>query len=334
MRSRKWYDMVGCLGILVLLVGFLWGLSPKTARAAGVNVSIETESATLVRGEEFYVVITITSSEEMSGFEGYFTYNQSVMKFITGGSVSSGNDDVFSIRDTGRKEGTTKLKYSIKFKARKAGSSSITLSAPYTVYAYEDSSAMSVAYNTLNVLVLTRKQAERRQQFENGGSSESAGGDKKDTSEAASKPEKDDGEGEDAFRQPVKTLEQEKSAASTQQALLADAGQQPGEEEGDGSVSMETTDTESIGLDQKTCVMVILLAALGLLLLGGMAVWRYRKEVSWLEEDEEGEYYEEEENLVQDEEPGQDEDIPEEKEESLEEIERRLEGKRRWLRKE
>lgn len=178
---KRWNRLGWVLGCL-LMMGAGWMMEGKAACAAGANISIQTDNHTIRSGETFYVVITVTSSEEMSGFEGYFTYNQSVMKYVTGGSVSSGNDDVFSITDTNRENPSTKLKYSIQFKARKSGSSTIQLKSPYHVYRSEDNTNMSVAFNTLNLLIVKKKDAV---------SGENASGEgNKDSQESA--PEKSD----------------------------------------------------------------------------------------------------------------------------------------------
>ena len=71
-----------------------------------------------------------------------------------------GNDDKFLVDDINRTGSATKLKYSIKFKARKKGSTTIALQKPYKVCADDSSSGeMSVSYNALNIAVLSKKEA-------------------------------------------------------------------------------------------------------------------------------------------------------------------------------
>ena len=109
--------------------------------AASAEVSIRASSGQVSKGDIVYVIITINSSDAMSGFEGSF-YDSRVLQYMTGGSVASGNDNRFQIEDTGRETGVNSLKYSIKFVARKEGSTSIELKQPYAVYNSEDSSKM------------------------------------------------------------------------------------------------------------------------------------------------------------------------------------------------
>lgn len=143
-----------------ILLGFLFvcflcvASKGVTVSAAGATVSISTKNTTVVKEDTVYVVITVSSSEAIKGFDGYFTYDSRVLQFVTGGSITSGNDDAFRIDDTDRESSATEITYSVKFKARKAGSSTISLRKPYHVYAdNEDSSKMSISYNSLNILV-------------------------------------------------------------------------------------------------------------------------------------------------------------------------------------
>lgn len=150
---------IGNILLGILFVCFLCILLPdKNAGAAGATVSITTKNTTVVKGDTVYVVITVSSEEAMDGFDAYFTYDSRVLQFITGGNITSGNDDAFRINDTKREAGTTKITYSVKFRARKAGSCTISLRKPYHVYAAdEESSKMSISYNSLNILI--RKKA-------------------------------------------------------------------------------------------------------------------------------------------------------------------------------
>ena len=152
----KSWKRIGKILLFFLICLIAWQAKTCDVDAAGANISIKTDTSTVTKGEIFYVIITVESTEELSGFEGYFSYNQSVMKYVTGGTVSSGNDDEFSISDMNREESSTELKYSIQFKARKAGNSTIALKSPYGVYGVEDSGKMSVASNILNILVVKR----------------------------------------------------------------------------------------------------------------------------------------------------------------------------------
>ena len=143
------------LGVLPVFFCLLLSVAPaKSAEAAGALVSITTKNVNPVVGDEVYVVITVSSSELIKGFEAYFSYDNRVLRFVTGGSVVHGNDDEFQIEDTERTTSATKITYSVKFIARGKGETSISLKNGFEVTAdNEESSKMSVSYSPLLIVV-------------------------------------------------------------------------------------------------------------------------------------------------------------------------------------
>lgn len=151
-RGRTGRLFLGILSVFFCL--FLLGVPVKRAKAAGASVSISTRNTDPVVGEEVYVIITVRSSELIKGFEAYFSYDNRVLQFVTGGSVVHGNDDEFQIDDTDRTTSATKITYSVRFIARGKGSTSISLKKGFEVTADNDaSSKLSVSYTPLIVMV-------------------------------------------------------------------------------------------------------------------------------------------------------------------------------------
>lgn len=152
------------LGVLLFCVCIVMsGFVSQKVSAASATISVDTKSNTVVCGDTVYVVITVSSSEQIKGFEGYFSYDNRFLQFVTGGSVVHGNDDEFQISDMDRTSSANKIKYSIKFRARKKGSTTIELKQPYHVVADDDSSTyMSVSYNALDVVVMDQEDLEKR----------------------------------------------------------------------------------------------------------------------------------------------------------------------------
>lgn len=147
--GRLFFGVLLIFACCILVTPVSW-----QAKAAGATITITTKNPTAQEGEVVYVVITVKSSEQIQGFQGYFTYDNRVLQFVTGGSVVHGNDDEFQIDDTSRSNSASKITYSVKFLARKKGSTTISLKKPYEVIADDDSSSkMSVSYNALNIVV-------------------------------------------------------------------------------------------------------------------------------------------------------------------------------------
>lgn len=345
--QRKWYLRSLCYFWLVVCACLWPGLR---AEASGARVAIETESATVVKGDYFYIVVTITSSDPIGGFEGYFSYDQHVMRYITGGNVSSGNDDVFTISDTERESAVTKIKYSIRFLARKTGNCTVELEKPYGVYD-EDGVKMSVASDSLNIRVISKKKAEKLKLLPGNGD---LAGESEDGSVAGDRQgEADDAEmgEEEAAAGDVDISSVRQSPEGTGAGLMdgmPEGEEQPPQEaidvtelEDDPEVPEEQTEVPSVkkisGPGRTTCIVVIVLACLGLAGIIIYAVWsgreRYDVEIEGFDDNEEWDI----ENKIYFADPVPPEDAEEENhqkpEESLEEIERRLEQKRQWLRK-
>lgn len=157
----------------ILLFSFCFILvagDKKSAKASSAMISITTQNPKVQVGEEVYVIITIRSTDSIQGVEGYFSYDNRYLRYEKGGGFVHGNDDAFRVLDVERGIGATKVKYSVKFTARKAGSSTIQLKKPYAVIAADDTgSKMSVSYTPLNLLVEEKSQtenSEKKQQAE------------------------------------------------------------------------------------------------------------------------------------------------------------------------
>lgn len=145
--------------IIFILLLYVCLSDSKSVQAASASVSVMVKDNSVVKGDAVYVIITVDSSDEIGGFKGYFSYDNSVLRYVTGGSVISGNDDEFLVSDTDRETGTHKIKYVVKFIARAAGSTAIELKRPYAVYSYDDNQTeMSVSYIPLNIVVKKKGQ--------------------------------------------------------------------------------------------------------------------------------------------------------------------------------
>lgn len=148
-------------GILSVFLCFCVAGRGRQALAASATVSVTTKNTAVTKGDVVYVVITVRATENIDSFEAYFSYDNRVLQFVTGGSLVHGNDDRFRIQDTERKSSTDTITYSVKFLARKQGSTEISMKKPYSIRAGDDTaSKMSVSYNTLNILVNRKQKTE------------------------------------------------------------------------------------------------------------------------------------------------------------------------------
>lgn len=327
----KSWKKIGKILLFFLICFITWQAETCDVDAAGANISIKTDTSTVTKGDIFYVIITVESTEALNGFEGYFSYNQSVMKYVTGGTVSSGNDDEFSISDLNREESSTELKYSIQFKARKAGSSTIALKSPYGVYGVEDSGKMSVASNILNILVV--KKPVETPDIGSGLSDEKESSEK--PKEEGIEPSNTPGYGDVDFGKNPEDISKESMEPVEEpvEEPMEESVEEPVEPTEDVvEPSQENANpSEETPYEKDTTVIVFLLLfsvclliaiIIGLVSMKKQAIEeeeQWKAEDAW-DEDREEEILEETYNSTNE-------------GESLEEIEKRLEKKRYWLRK-
>ena len=256
------------------------------------------------------------------------------MQYITGGSVSSGNDDEIHVKDLDREAGTKKIKYSLQFRARKAGSCTVALKKCRKIQTADGSAKMSIGSASLGIQVLSRKEykarhteapfpADASDNPESPAADTDAsiqtgdiGGDEP-TAEAAGTQEPPDqgitSETGMATGQPDQGMMQENSSITEPPAATASA--LPG----------DARNTQGfLGLTKGICIVILCLALAGFVMVMILLRSALKPVDDWGEDMEDDSTVESE----------PEEDIPEETELSMEEIEKRLEEKRRWLRKE
>ena len=308
----------------------------NTAQAAMAQISLQKSADEIVKSDTFYVVITVAADEEITGFDGYFSYDQDIMQYITGGSVSSGNDDEIHVKDLDRETGTKKIKYSLQFKARKAGSCTVALKKCRKIQTAEGSAKMSIGSASLGIQVLSRMEYKARHT------------EAPLPTDASGKPELSAADA-DASTQTGNTGVDEPAAEagtpeSSDQGITPETGTATGQPE-QGMLQENATEPDSpaaivsslpedtrktqcfLGLTKGICIVILCLALAGFVMVMILLRSALKPVDDW-----------EEENMEEDggtvESQTEDADISGEPGLSMEEIEKRLEEKRRWLRKE
>lgn len=311
-RFRKWF--------IFLFLVFAGCLMMKTeAQAAVAQITIQKSQQDIVKGDVFYVIVTVTSDEEINGFEGYFSYNQNVMQFITGGSIASGNDDEIHIKDLNRDTGTQKIKYSLQFRARKAGTSSVALKRYRQIKKAEEDTRLSVGSASLEIEVISQKEYEAKIK-------------KQEKQQAPVQAEEEQVEESTELPEvsmPAMNPSDQPSETDSGDDVVTDAATLPAATSGEAE-----NPEESGGLTKGICIVILCLAVAGFIIVAALLA-NTLKEAGADKETEEADPIESPERpdqAVEDE--NRDEMSPADQEKRLNEIEKRLEEKRRWLRKE
>jgi hypothetical protein len=323
-KTSRWRRQTGVFLWFLLMMAVGWQSQTAISQGAAARISLQSSSDTIVVGDSFYVVVTISSDEEMSGFEGYFSYDQSHLQYVTGGSVASGNDDEIHIQDTERSDGVTRIKYSIQFRARKKGTCTISLKKPYTVYGTDDAGEMSVGASSLSLEILSKRQAAKKQKEQ---------ADDAETSDTSMDNAKGNATEDPQGNPPQTTQQGETETEERDFSLGEDIGDTENTYEESGQeapsvteTSYPATDTQSTrGLSRQTCIIILCFCVAGLVMIVVLAgsLWSSEEEV-------------EEDDTIEDDTSDssiENTEKPLSSEETLAEIEERLEKKRDWLKK-
>lgn len=317
-RIRKWLVLT-----MLFLAGWLW--NGNYVQGAMAQISIQKSSDVIVKGDIFYIVVTVASDEEMTGFEGYFSYDQDIMKYITGGSVASGNDNEIHIKDLDREQGTKKIKYSLQFRARKKGDSNVGLKRGYHISTADGDTKFSVGTASVNVQVISQKEYEKTMPQQTG-ETENA----QDISEI---PEEASPEAASAVPEKTDIF----AASAVPQTTCPTEDVQKPENIVSETKEPEISDTvpeqpEKKGLTKGTCLVIICLALIGLGMVLILLAGALRSKEEYMETEDFSESEEDQDTGETDD--GKKVADQEIQTQDLQEIEKRLEEKRRWLRKE
>ena len=147
---KKIIKVSGLMLFLFIIGGFA---STQQCQAASATVNIEADSAEMTVGDNIFVYIKIDSSTLFGNFEANLTYDEDILEYSGGAAVITGGSGFLKISDMGVLEGEDTRKYTLKFKALKAGMCTFAFSGRAIVYDATTESEMSVSSNelTLNV---------------------------------------------------------------------------------------------------------------------------------------------------------------------------------------
>lgn len=326
-RFRRW-GMIA----FVVFAGFI--CRENTAQAAMAQISLQKSADEIVKSDIFYVVITVAADEEITGFDGYFSYDQDIMQYITGGSVSSGNDDEIHVKDLDRETGTKKIKYSLQFRARKAGSCTVALKKCRKIQTADGSAKMSIGSASLGIQVLSRKEYKARH-TEAPFPADASDNPESPASDTDESIQTGDIGGDEPTAEAAGTQEPPDQGITSETGMATGLPDQ-GMMQGNSSTTEPPAATASAlpgdarntqgfpGLTKGICIVILCLALAGFVMVMILLRSALKPVDDWGENMEDDSTVESE----------PEEDIPEETELSMEEIEKRLEEKRRWLRKE
>lgn len=129
------------------------------AYAASASLELNCMDEKIYREEEFEVELLITTDVTLGDFEGYLTYDDSVLEYVTGPSCITGGGGMLKIADIGASKTDTTRRYLLRFRAVNQGQAEFSFYDTPMVYAYETGLTMSVFSNILSVHVMPPEDA-------------------------------------------------------------------------------------------------------------------------------------------------------------------------------
>lgn len=142
-----------CILLVVTLIPY------TKSEAASASITISADSTSVVKGDEVYVSIKLSSEAVIGDFEAFLSYDPNILEFKSEASFISGGDGLVKISDINVENGDYTRKYVLKFTANAIGSSGIALKENANVYDFESGSTMSVSANELTIRVTKQKTA-------------------------------------------------------------------------------------------------------------------------------------------------------------------------------
>lgn len=129
-------------------------------KATSATLTFSAESRSVTVGDTFYVVLILDSGENIGGFEGYISYDSSLVEFVSGGKYVNGGDGLLRINDVNSADAQSTKKYSLEFKAKKTGECTFDTSEAPAIYD-ENGDELSVSSNKLSITIGNSKKLAR-----------------------------------------------------------------------------------------------------------------------------------------------------------------------------
>jgi hypothetical protein len=146
---------------VVILCIIMMLIPVKGSQAASAAITFSTKNEKVKVGEEIIVNLKLSSEGKVGDFQGYVTYNADILEFVSESDFIAGGEGLVKITDTNVAVGDSNRKYTIKFVAKKLGTSEITLKDLTDIFEFESGEAMSLSSNRLTIQVEAKTAASK-----------------------------------------------------------------------------------------------------------------------------------------------------------------------------
>lgn len=142
MKIKKISSII--LFIVTFTAGIIYSV-PCNALAYSASIWFETDIDEIYEGQEFKVYMNVSSDDTLGDFEGFVSYNDSVVEFISGPACVTKDSGNLKVNDKGASASWDTRQYVLTFKALKPGISLIQMIDAPIAYEYSEKQPMSVS---------------------------------------------------------------------------------------------------------------------------------------------------------------------------------------------
>lgn len=142
--------------MLIFIFAFLQG--GERTYASSANVELKNEGRVVV-GDKFEVTLEVDSDDSLSGLETYISYDEELAEFLSADDGIAGGKGLLRVNIKGVGDVKGKLKYKIKFLARKSGVFTMAFSDEIHLYAADTDDEISVASGDLEMRIMNKREA-------------------------------------------------------------------------------------------------------------------------------------------------------------------------------
>lgn len=138
---------------IALALAMIMCIPTVKTHASSAGIEFTGEPAEVRVGDVVTVTMTVNADVTPGDIEGYISYTDSVLEYVTGPECVAGGEGILKINDPDPDTGMSVRKYSMYFKAVKLGTFEIRMRGTPEIYEAESGYLMSVSSDSLTIEV-------------------------------------------------------------------------------------------------------------------------------------------------------------------------------------
>lgn len=151
-------NILSVAGLILCVIATLT-ITSRSAYAYSAAVTFSPEREEVRVGDEFFVSLEVSADITPGSFEGFISYDSSVLEYMDGPLCISGSEGVLKINDQNSDSSKNTRKYLLYFRASAIGYATFNMLGEPQVYDYDTGLPMPISVSEATVKVLASKEA-------------------------------------------------------------------------------------------------------------------------------------------------------------------------------